>query len=108
MRIERLAIPEVFAVVSQAHGDARGQFTETWRASVLAEAGLDRPFVQENLVRTGRAGQLRGLHFQRAPHAQDKLIQVVAGRIFDVAVDMRPGSPTLDRKSTRLNSSHRR
>ena len=94
MRIERLAIPDVFAVVSELHGDARGSFTETFRASVLAEAGIDRPFVQENLARTGRAGQLRGLHFQRAPHAQDKLIQVVAGRVFDVAVDIRPGSPT--------------
>jgi len=94
MRIERLAIPEVFALVSRAHGDARGSFTETWRASTLAEAGFDRPFVQENLARTARAGQLRGLHFQRAPHAQDKLIQVVACRIFDVAVDIRPGSPT--------------
>ena len=97
MRIERLAIPEVFAVVGQAHGDARGLFAETWRASVLAEAGVDRPFVQENLVRTAQAGQLRGLHFQREPHAQDKLIQVVAGRIFDVAVDIRPGSPTFGR-----------
>jgi dTDP-4-dehydrorhamnose 3,5-epimerase len=94
VRIERLAIPEVFALISRSHGDARGSFTETWRASMLAEAGLDRPFVQENLARTARAGQLRGLHFQRAPHAQDKLIQVVAGRIFDVAVDIRGGSPT--------------
>ena len=97
MRIERLAIPEVFALASQTHRDARGAFTETWRASALSEAGVGRPFVQENLVRTGRAGQLRGLHFQRSPHAQDKLIQVVAGRIFDVAVDIRPGSPTLGR-----------
>ena len=95
MRIERLAIPDVFAVVSQTHGDARGAFSETWRASALAEAGCERPFVQENLARTAKAGQLRGLHFQRAPHAQDKLVQVVAGRIFDVAVDIRPGSPTL-------------
>ena len=95
MKIERLAIPEVFAVVSQAFGDARGSFTETWRASALAEAGFERPFVQENLARTASAGQLRGLHFQRAPHAQDKLLQVVAGKIFDVAVDIRPGSPTL-------------
>jgi dTDP-4-dehydrorhamnose 3,5-epimerase len=95
VRIEPLAIPDVFALVSRSHGDARGSFTETWRASVLAEAGIQRPFVQENLARTGRAGQLRGLHFQRAPHAQDKLIQVVAGRIFDVAVDIRPGSATL-------------
>jgi dTDP-4-dehydrorhamnose 3,5-epimerase len=97
MRIERLAIPEVFAVVSQAYGDARGSFAETWRASALAEAGFERPFVQENLARTAHAGQLRGLHFQRAPHAQDKLVQVVAGRIFDVAVDIRPSSPTLGR-----------
>ena len=94
MRIERLGIPDVVAVVSRSHGDARGSFTETWRASILAEAGFDRPFVQENLARTARAGQLRGLHFQRAPHAQDKLIQVLAGRIYDVAVDIRPGSPT--------------
>jgi dTDP-4-dehydrorhamnose 3,5-epimerase len=97
VRIERLAIPDVFAIVGQAHGDARGSFAETWRASVLAEAGFDRPFVQENLARTAHAGQLRGLHFQRAPHAQDKLVQVVAGKIFDVVVDIRPGSPTLGR-----------
>jgi dTDP-4-dehydrorhamnose 3,5-epimerase len=95
MNIERLAIPEVFCVVSRSFGDARGSFAETWRASTLAEAGFERPFVQENIARTARAGQLRGLHFQRAPHAQDKLVQVVAGRIFDVVVDIRPGSPTL-------------
>jgi dTDP-4-dehydrorhamnose 3,5-epimerase len=53
--------------------------------------------VQENLARTSKAGQLRGLHFQRQPHAQEKLIQVVAGAIFDVAVDIRPNSPTLGR-----------
>jgi dTDP-4-dehydrorhamnose 3,5-epimerase len=94
VNIERLAIPEVFAVVSQTFGDARGSFTETWRASALAKAGFTRPFVQENLARTAGAGQLRGLHFQRAPHDQDKLVQVVAGRIFDVAVDIRPGSPS--------------
>lgn len=94
MRIERLAIPEVFVVVSKAHGDARGSFTETWRSSTLAEAGFERPFVQENLARTASAGQLRGLHFQHAPHAQDKLVQVVAGRIYDVVVDIRPGSPS--------------
>lgn len=94
MRIERLEIPDVFLVVSETHGDARGSFTETWRASALVEAGFDRSFVQENLARTASIGQLRGLHFQRAPHAQDKLIQVVVGRIFDVVVDIRPGSPS--------------
>jgi dTDP-4-dehydrorhamnose 3,5-epimerase len=97
VRIERLAIPEVFVLVSRVHGDARGSFAETFRASALVEAGALRPFVQENLARTARAGLLRGLHFQRPPHAQDKLVQAVAGRIFDVAVDIRPGSPTLGR-----------
>ena len=81
---------------SEVHEDARGAFSETYRASVLAEAGAERPFVQENLARTRRAkGVLRGLHFQREPHAQEKLIQVLAGEIFDVAVDIRRGSPTL-------------
>ena len=92
MNIERLAIPEVFLLVSTVHGDARGSFSETFRASVMAEAGATRPFVQENLARTANAGQLRGLHFQRDPHAQEKLVGVLSGEIFDVAVDIRPGS----------------
>ena len=95
--IERLAIPDVFLVAGVQHRDARGSFSETYRAEALAEAGCDRPFVQENLARTGPKGMLRGLHFQREPFAQEKLIQVVAGAMFDVAVDIRPGSPTLGR-----------
>jgi dTDP-4-dehydrorhamnose 3,5-epimerase len=95
--IEPLSLPGVFSLTSAVHRDARGAFSETFRASELAEAGCDRPFVQENLVRTTRAGVLRGLHFQREPHAQDKLVQVLAGSIFDVAVDIRPGSRTLGR-----------
>lgn len=95
--IERLSIPDIFLVVGAAHRDARGSFSETYRAEVLAGAGHDRPFVQENLARTGPKGVLRGLHFQREPFAQEKLVQVVAGAIFDVAVDIRPGSPTLGR-----------
>jgi dTDP-4-dehydrorhamnose 3,5-epimerase len=95
--IEPLAIAGLFTLTPSVHRDGRGVFSETYRASMLAEAGADRPFVQENLVRTTRAGVLRGLHFQREPQAQDKLIQVVAGRIYDVAVDLRPGSPTLGR-----------
>ena len=97
MNIERLAIPEVFLLVSKVHGDARGSFSETFRAEVMAGAGARRPFVQENLARTAKAGQLRGLHYQRAPHAQEKLVGVISGEIFDVAVDIRPGSPTLGR-----------
>ena len=95
--IERLAIADVLLIVGTAHQDARGSFSETYRAEVLAEVGHDRPFVQENLVRTGPKGVLRGLHFQREPFAQEKLVQVLAGAIFDVAVDIRPGSPTLGR-----------
>ena len=93
--IEPLGLEGVFAFTAAIHRDERGAFCETYRASELAEAGCARPFVQENLVRTTRAGVLRGLHFQREPHAQDKLIQVLAGTIFDVVVDIRPGSPTL-------------
>jgi dTDP-4-dehydrorhamnose 3,5-epimerase len=109
MKVTHLAIPEVFLVESVAHRDARGAFSETFRASVLAEAGAPRPFVQENLASTTGASVLRGLHFQREPHAQDKLVQVVAGAIFDVAVDVRPGSPTLGRwVSVTLNADQPR
>jgi dTDP-4-dehydrorhamnose 3,5-epimerase len=95
--IEPLALTGLFVVTSPRHEDARGWFAETYRASALAEAGFDRPFVQENLVRTAKAGVLRGLHFQREPYAQDKLVQALSGAIFDVAVDLRPGSATLGR-----------
>lgn len=97
MKIVRLDLPEVFLVEGVVHRDARGDFSETFRASVLAEAGVSASFVQENLARTAEAGVLRGLHFQREPYGQDKLIQVLAGTIWDVAVDVRPGSPTLGR-----------
>lgn len=95
--IRPLALPEVFVVEGVVHRDARGAFSETYRASILGDAGFDRPFVQENLARTAHAGMLRGLHFQREPFAQDKFLQVVSGAIFDVAVDVRPRSPTLGR-----------
>jgi len=93
--IEPQGLEGVCVLTAAVHRDERGAFSETYRASELAEAGCERPFVQENLVRTTRAGVLRGLHFQRPPHAQDKLIQVLSGTIFDVVVDIRPGSPTL-------------
>jgi len=95
--IEPLGLAGAFTITPLVHHDARGAFAETFRASMLAEAGADRPFVQENLARTSKARQLRGLHFQRPPHAQDKLVQVLAGAVFDVIVDIRPGSATLGR-----------
>lgn len=95
--IEPLGLPGVFLITGSRHEDARGSFGETYRASWLAEAGFEAPFVQENLVTTRKAGVLRGLHFQREPFGQDKLVQALVGTIFDVAVDIRPGSPTLGR-----------
>ena len=88
-----LAIPEVILITPSVHGDSRGFFMETYKRSDFAAAGIDDIFVQENHS-SSVGGVLRGLHFQRPPLAQSKLVRVIAGRIFDVAVDLRPGSPT--------------
>jgi len=93
---QRLAIPDVVVVCPERRGDGRGFFAETYRASVFAEMGIVGPFVQDNLARSG-ARVLRGLHFQVPPGAQGKLIQVVRGAVFDVAVDLRRASPTYGR-----------
>ena len=74
-------------------GDERGYFSETWNQSKLADQGLAIDFVQDNQSVSVPVGTLRGLHFQAPPRAQDKLVRVVAGSIFDVAVDIRTGSP---------------
>jgi len=95
--ITPLAIPDVLLITPRRLGDERGFFSETYSAKVLAEAGFDKVFVQDNHSLTGRRGVLRGLHFQRPPTMQDKLLRVVRGAIFDVAVDIRRGSPTFGR-----------
>lgn len=74
--------------------DARGHLCETWNARTMATAGLDLAFVQDNQSLSRRAGTVRGLHFQRPPAAQAKLVRCTRGRMFDVAVDLRRGSPT--------------
>ena len=74
--------------------DERGWFAETYHAARYAELGVDVGFCQDNQVRSHLAGALRGLHFQRPPHGQAKLVRCVHGRIWDVAVDIRSGSPT--------------
>ncbi len=97
MDVVRLDIPEVVLLKPRRIADARGHFSETWRRDVLAQAGIDIDFVQDNLSYSARAGTLRGLHYQSPPHAQAKLVGVITGRILDVAVDVRAGSPTYGR-----------
>mgnify|MGYP005865858525 CR=1 FL=1 len=94
MRIEPTAIPDVKRVTPARHADARGYFVEVWNRRRLAEAGVDADFVQDNLSMSAAAGTVRGLHYQRPPYAQGKLVRVARGRILDVAVDVRRGSPT--------------
>ncbi|MDJ0663499.1 MAG: dTDP-4-dehydrorhamnose 3,5-epimerase [Acidimicrobiia bacterium] len=92
--IHRLDLPEVLLIQPEVHGDSRGFFMETWNQRDFDEAvGREVRFVQDNHSRSGR-GVLRGLHYQLAP-PQGKLVHVVAGAVFDVAVDVRRGSPTL-------------
>ena len=74
--------------------DDRGFFSEVWREAAFAEAGIDLHFVQDNHSLSRDVGVLRGLHFQAPPFAQDKLVRVARGAVFDVAVDIRPSSPT--------------
>ena len=94
--IEPTDLPGVVLVVPRVFTDDRGYFMETFKRSEFERAGLDLPFVQENHSRSS-AGTLRGLHYQREPKAQGKLVRVVLGEIFDVAVDIRQGSPTFGR-----------
>ncbi len=98
MKIEPLSLPDVLLITPKRHGDERGWFAETFRRSALDEAGFSGgAFVQDNHVRSTRRGVVRGLHFQAPPRAQDKLVRCVRGAIFDVAVDIRRGSPTFGR-----------
>lgn len=87
-------IPDVKRIVPKRFGDARGWFSETFRADVLERAGLSMTFVQDNQSFSAPQGTVRGLHFQIPPQPQAKLIRVLSGAILDVAVDIRPGSPT--------------
>jgi dTDP-4-dehydrorhamnose 3,5-epimerase len=85
-------IPGVKVIEPRVHGDTRGFFMELWHAGRYREAGLPGKFVQSNLSRSG-PGVIRGLHFQY-PSPQGKLVMAIEGRVFDVAVDVRPDSPT--------------
>lgn len=97
MDFEPTPIPDVKIVRPHRHGDHRGFFSEVYRADAFREAGLPVDWVQENHSLSATKGTVRGLHFQRPPFAQDKLIRVVRGAVLDVAVDMRRSSPTFGR-----------
>lgn len=92
--IQKTAIPEVLILTPRRFGDDRGFFSESWNKQRMADAGLDFDFVQDNHSLSAQVGTIRGLHFQSPPHAQDKLVRCGKGALFDVAVDIRKGSPT--------------
>lgn len=87
-------LPPVQIIRPIRHGDARGWFTETYNRDRFAKLGIECAFVQDNHSLSVPAYTLRGLHFQTPPCAQDKLVRCIRGRIFDIAVDVRRGSPT--------------
>jgi dTDP-4-dehydrorhamnose 3,5-epimerase len=93
MNVERLAIPEVMLITPPRFVDARGFFAETWNKARLAAAGLDVTFVQDNQSRSHK-GVVRGLHCQIGDNTQGKLVRVLNGAIWDVAIDIRRSSPT--------------
>jgi dTDP-4-dehydrorhamnose 3,5-epimerase len=94
MQIERLAIPAVILLTPAKFTDQRGFFSETWSQARWAEAGIAGPFVQDNHSYSAARGTIRGLHCQIAPAIQGKLVRCVRGAIWDVAVDLRSGSPS--------------
>lgn len=94
LTIEPTPIAGLLRVKRQRLGDARGDLTRLFCADELLAAGWTEPLMQINLTRTRHRGTVRGLHYQRPPHAENKLVQCLRGEVFDVAVDLRRGSPT--------------
>ncbi len=95
--VRELELPGVLEITPQRHEDERGFFSETWNSAALASAGFTETFVQDVHAQSRRKGVLRGLHYQLRPHAQGKLVRVLRGAIFDVAVDVRRASATFGR-----------
>ena len=94
MQVEQTSLPGVVVLTPARFGDHRGFFSESWNQQRMQDAGLNFDFVQDNHSLSAQVGTVRGLHFQSPPHAQDKLVRCGKGRLFDVAVDVRRGSPT--------------
>lgn len=94
MRCEETPLRGAFLLTPRRFGDARGWFCEVWNAKALADLGIGTAFVQDNHSHSKPKGTLRGLHYQAPPHAQAKLVRCSRGAVWDVAVDVRQGSPT--------------
>ena len=105
MRVNDLGLGGVLEIIPRKFGDARGFFSETWQRQRFADAGATIDWMQDNQSFSAEPGTLRGLHFQVAPFAQDKLIRVLRGSIFDVAVDIRSGSPTYGKWVSKILSA---
>src|SRR5688572_2234098 len=108
MQISRITLPggeHIFELIPERFGDERGFFSEVFNRSELIRAGIDLDFLQDNHSLSRPAGTVRGLHFQLEPFAQTKLIRVVRGAIFDVAVDLRAGSPSYGRHASKIVSA---
>jgi dTDP-4-dehydrorhamnose 3,5-epimerase len=95
MQWEKTPLDGLFVITPAVYGDERGNFSETYRADTLAAVvGSDIRFIQDNQSYSKHKGTLRGIHFQKTPFAQTKLVRCVTGTLYDVAVDLRAGSPT--------------
>jgi len=94
LEVKELSIPGVLELVPRKFGDARGFFSETFSQRTFNDAGIDTVWVQDNHSLSAEVGVLRGLHFQLPPFAQNKLVRVIRGRVLDVVVDIRKGSPS--------------
>ena len=97
VKVETTHLQDVLILTPARFGDARGFFSESWNRNTLAQHGITLDFVQDNHSLSARVGTVRGLHFQSPPHAQAKLVRCGRGRLFDVAVDIRRGSPDYGR-----------
>lgn len=106
MQVDRLSIADVVLIRPRRFGDDRGYFAETFSARSFREQVAAKDFVQDNEALSAAVGTVRGLHFQREPAAQGKLVRVIAGAILDVAVDIRTGSPSFGQAvSARLDAA---
>ncbi len=100
MKIEPTELAGVFMIEAEPFGDARGLFADIYDAAVFKDAGIADDYIQDAVTRSTKKGTVRGLHFQRPPFAQSKLVRVQKGAVFDVVLDLRPKQPTYGRHIT--------